>query len=164
VKALGSLFILVGFGAAWAGELRRWRQETETLSQLIAAMEALSSRIRLTRMPLPRLLRELGQVRQGAVAAWLTGLAESLERGEPLRTTWDAACRRLPVEDDVRETVAELGYKLSGDETEICKGIELATGWLRKKMEERSRKKRDWTRQATAVCFSGAALLIILLL
>lgn len=164
MKALGSLFILAGFGAAWAGELRRWRRETETLSQLIAALEALSSRIRLTRTPLPRLLRELGRARQGAVAAWLTGLAESLERGEPLRPTWDAACRRLPVEDDVRETVAGLGYKLSGDEAEICKGIDLATGWLRKKLEERSRKKRDWTRQATAICFSGAALLIILLL
>ena len=164
MKALGSLFILVGFGAAWAGELRRWRRETETLSQLIAALEALSSRIRLTRMPLPRLLRELGRARQGAVAAWLTGLSESLEQGEPLRPAWDEASRRLPVEDDVRETVAELGYKLSGDEAEICKGIDLATTWLRKKLEERSRKKRDWTRQATAVCFSGAALLIILLL
>lgn len=164
MKALGSLFILAGFAAAWAGELRRWRRETETLSQLIAALEALSGRIRLTRTPLPRLLRELGRARQGAIAAWLTGLAGSLERGEPLRPAWDAACRRLPVEDDVRDTVAELGYKLSGDETEICKGIDFVTIWLRKKLEERSRKKRDWTRQATAVCFSGAALLIILLL
>lgn len=164
MKALGSLLILAGFGAAWAGELRRWRQETETLSQLIAVLEALSDRIRLTRTPLPRLLRELGRARQGVVAAWLAWLAESLERGESLRPAWDTACRRLPVENDVRETIAELGYKLSGDEAEICKGINLVTSWLRKKLEERRRKKRNWTRQAAAVCFSGAALLIILLL
>ena len=164
MKALGSLFILAGFGAAWAGELRRWRRETETLSKLIAALEALSSRIRLTRTPLPRLLRELGRARQGAVAVWLTGMAESLERGEPLRPTWDAACRLLPVEDDVEDTVAGAGDKLSAAAAEICKGIDLAASWLRMKLEERSRKKRDWTRQATAVCFSGAALLIILLL
>lgn len=164
MKALGSLLVLAGFGAAWAGELRCWRRETETLSQLSAALEALSGGIRLTRTPLPRLLRELGRVRQGAVAVWLTELAEALERGEPLRPAWNAACRRLPVEDDVREIIAELGYKLSGDEAEICKGISLATSLIRKKSEERCRKKRDWTRQATAVCFSGAALLIILLL
>lgn len=164
MKVLGSLLILAGFGAAWAGELRRWRRETETLSQLTAALEALSGGIRLTRTPLPRLLRELGRARQGVVAVWLTGLAEALERGEPLRPAWNTACRHLPVEDDVREVIAELGYKLSGDETEICKGVDLVTSWLRKKSEERFRKKRDWTRQATAVCFSGAALLIILLL
>ncbi|BAK99573.1 putative stage III sporulation protein AB [Oscillibacter valericigenes Sjm18-20] len=164
MKALGSLLILAGFSAAWAGELRRWRRETETLFQLTAALEALSGGIRLTRTPLPRLFRELGRARQGVVAAWLTELAEALERGELLRPAWNTACRHLPVEDDVREVIAELGYKLSGDEMEICKGIDLVTSWLRKKSEERLRKKRDWTRQATAVCFSGAALLIILLL
>lgn len=164
MKALGSLLILAGFGAAWAGELSRWRCETETLVQLIAVLEALSDRIRLTRMPLPRLLRELSRGRSNPVGPWLAGVAEALERGELLRSAWDAACRRLPVEDGVKRTVGDLGYKLSGDETEICKGIDLVTNWLRENLKERRREKRNWTRQATAVCFSGAALLIILLL
>lgn len=164
MKALGSLLILAGFGAAWAGELGRWRRETETLSQLIAVLEALSDRIRLTRTPLPRLLRELSRGRPNPIGLWLTEVAGALERGEPLRPAWDAACHRLPVEDGVKRTVGDLGYKLSGDEEEICKGIGLATNWIRENLEVRCREKRNWTRQATAVCFSGAAFLIILLL
>lgn len=165
MKTLGSLLILLGFGAAWAGELRRWRRETETLDELIAALEGVSGGIRLTRTPLPRLLRRLGRARRnGAVGAWLTDLAESLERGEPLRPAWEAACGRLPVEEGAREAVAELGYKLSGDEAEICNGISLVTDWLRKRAEERRRERRDRNRQTGAVCFSAAALLIILLL
>lgn len=165
MKVLGSFLILLGFGAAWVGELRRWRRETETLDELIAALEGISGGVRLTRTPLPRLLRRLGRARRDkAVGAWLTEVAEALERGEPLRPVWESACLRLPVEEDAREAVAGLGYKLSGDETEICKGIELVTNWLRKREEERRREKRDRTRQTTAVCFSGAALLIILLL
>ncbi|WP_312615039.1 stage III sporulation protein AB [Oscillibacter sp.] len=165
MKVLGSLLLLLGFGAIWLGELRRRQRETETLDELIAALEELSAGIRLTRTPLPRLLRQLGRSRRsGDVKAWLTEAAESLERGEPLRPAWENACHRLPVEDDAREIVAGLGYKLSGDEVEICNGISLSTDWLRKRAEERRKEKRDCFRQTTAVCFSAAALLLILLL
>ena len=147
MKAMGSLLILWGFGAVWAGELSRRRREGETLDELIAALEAISAGIRLTRTPLPRLLRQAGRARRSeAVAAWLTGLAESLERGEPLRPAWEAACRRLPAEDEVREAVAGLGCRLSGDEAEVCNGIRLVTDWLRMRAEERRREKRDQTR------------------
>ena len=165
MKAIGSLLILWGYGAVWLGELRRRRQESETLDELIAALEAISAGIRLARMPLPRLLRQAGRARRSkAVGDWLMGLAESLERGEPLRPAWEAACRRLPAEDEVCEAVAGLGNRLSGDETEICNGICLVTDWLRMRAEERRREKRDQTRKTAAVCFSAAALLLILLL
>ena len=123
----------------------------------------MSDRIRLTRMPLPRLLRELSRGRSNPVGPWLAEVAEALERGELLRSAWDAACRRLPVEDGVKRTVGDLGYKLSGDETEICKGIDLITNWLRENLKERRREKRNGQGRP-AVYFSGAALLIILLL
>lgn len=165
MKVLGSLLLLLGFGAIWLGELRRRQRETETLDELIAALEEVSAGIRLNRTPLPRLLRQVGRSRRsGDVKAWLTGTAESLERGESLRPAWESGCRRLPIEDDAREIVAGLGYKLSGDEMEICKGILLSTDWLRKRTEERRKEKRDCFRQTTAVCFSAAALLLILLL
>lgn len=165
MKALGSLMLLLGFGAIWLGELRRRQREAETLDELIAALEEISAGIRLTRTPLPRLLRQVSRSRRsGDVKAWLTGAAESLERGEPLRPAWENACRCLPIEDDTREIVAGLGYKLSGDEAEICKAILLSTDWIRKRAEERRKEKRDYFRQTTAVCFSAAALLLILLL
>jgi len=165
VKALGSLLLLLGFGAIWLGELRRRQRETETLDELITALEELSAGIRLTRTPLPRLLRQVGRSRRSEyVMVWLTGAADSLERGESLRSAWENACRRLPIEDDAQGIVASLGYRLSGDETEICKGISLSTDWLRKRAEERRKEKRDCFRQTTAVCFSAAALLLILLL
>ncbi len=165
MKALGSLLLLLGFGAIWLGELRRNQRETQTLEELISTLEELSAGIRLTRTPLPRLLRQVSRSRRsGDVMAWLAEAAESLERGEPLRPAWESACHRLPIEDDAREIVAGLGYKLSGDEAEICKGISLSTDWIRRRMDERRKEKRDYFRQTTAVCFSAAALLLILLL
>lgn len=165
MKALGSLLLLLGFGAIWMGELRRRQRETETLDELIAALEEISAGIRLSRTPLPRLLRRVSRSRRsGDISAWLTKTAESLERGEPLRPAWEAASRCLPIQDDAREIVAGLGYKLSGDEAEICKGIMLSTDWIRKRVEEKKSEKRNSFRQTTAVCFSAAALLLILLL
>lgn len=164
IKLLGSLLVLGGFAAAWAEELNRWRRERETLAQLIGALGALSDRIRLTRLPLPRILRELGEARAGAVGAWLTETAAALEGGAALKNAWETSCKYLPVEDKIQKIVGELGYKLSGDEMEICEGISLVTDWLNRELVERNRKKQDWTRQAGAICFSGAALLIILLL
>lgn len=165
MKTLGSLLILLGFGGAWLGELRRWRREAETLDELIAALEAVSAGIRLTRTPLPRLLRRLGRSpRSGFAAAFLTEVAEALEQGQPLCPAWVAACNRLPLADGEREAIAGLGYKLSGDEAEVCHGISLVTNWLRKRAEEHRLEKRNRVRQTTAICFSSAALLLILLL
>lgn len=164
IKLLGSALILGGFSAAWLSELRRWRRELESLNDLVAVLEELSNGVRLTRTPLPRLFRRLGQTRPGAVGDWLMEMSGALERGEGIRPVWANACKALPLEEGIQKTVGELGYKLSGDEQQICKAISLVGIQLTRELEEKCRRKRDWERQLTALCFSGAALLIILLL
>lgn len=164
VKLLGSTLILSGFSAVWLSELRRWRQELGSLNDLVAVLEEMSNGVRLTRTPLPRLFRRLGQARPGAVGDWLVGMSGALETGEGIRAVWANACKALPLEEEIQKTVGELGYKLSGDEEQICKAISLVGIQLTRELEEKRRRKRDWERQLTALCFSGAALLIILLL
>lgn len=164
IKLIGSVLILTGFGVVWISELCRWRKEAETLSDLFAALGEMSDRIRLTRMPLPRLFRELGRAKHGPVCEWLTEMANHLEAGQPVQSTWISACNNLPVEEGVHTKIAELGYKFTGDEECICNTILVINEFLKNKLEEKQRQKRDRERQATALCFSGAALLIILLL
>jgi stage III sporulation protein AB len=53
---------------------------------------------------------------------------------------------------------------LTGDEEAICRSLALAAAFLRERGAERRRARRDQVRRDTALCFSGAAFLIILLL
>ncbi|WP_295866110.1 stage III sporulation protein AB [uncultured Oscillibacter sp.] len=164
MKLLGAALVLAGFGAAWRSQLRAWRQEEETLACLAAALEQLCARIRLTRRPLPRLLREVSGGGRSPAETCLRETAAAMERGEPPSRAWAAACRTLPLGETARSAAAELGGALSGGEEDICKAIQLAADRLRGELTELRHEKRDRAKRSGAVCFSAAALVIILLL
>lgn len=164
LKTVGSVLVLSGFAALWLGQLRSWRREITVLEDVIGVLERMESRIRLERTPLPRMLNDLGKSRGTVVSAWMAQLSAALRQGQPLPRAWADAAAGLPLEDEAGRAVGELGYKLSGDEMEICGGIAAVCGHLKKILEEKRRIRRDRERQAAAICFSGAALLIILLI
>ena len=164
MKLLGAALVLAGFGAAWRSQLRAWRQEEETLACLAAALEQLCARIRLTRRPLPRLLREVSGAGRSPAETCLRETAAAMERGEPPSRAWAAACRTLPLGEAAHSAAAELGGALSGGEEDICKAIQLAADRLRGELTELRHEKRDRAKRSGAVCFSAAALVIILLL
>lgn len=164
LKVVGSVLVLSGFAALWLGQLRTWRREIAVLEDVIGVLERMESRIRLERAPLPRLLGDLSMGRGNVVTIWMKELSSALQQGQPLHRAWADAAEKLPLEDEALRMVRELGYKLSGDEEEISGGISTACNQLKKILEEKRRIRRDRERQAAAVCFSGAALLIILLI
>ena len=60
--------------------------------------------------------------------------------------------------------LAELGDSLHGDEENVCKVISLAIYSMAQDAEEQTRRQPEEAKRATALCLSGAALLVILLI
>lgn len=109
MRLLGAALILTGFGAGWSALARTWRMEEAALCRLDAALRSLGARIRLTRRPLPRLLREEGGAGITAADTLLLEVSDRLERGETLSGAWRAAAEMLPLREDIRRTVSALG-------------------------------------------------------
>ena len=59
VKLVGSLLVLAGGGLLWYTRMRAWRTRRNALQDLAAVLRAMGEEIRMTRTPMPRLLRKL---------------------------------------------------------------------------------------------------------
>lgn len=162
LKGMGCLLVSVSAVWVWLGQLRAWRREEQTLLSLLTVLEQMSAAIRITRTPLPRLFRQLGGTRQDVVGRWLEAMAGEIQDGQPLREVWARGCAALTVGATEREVLLRL--QLSGDEEQICKAISLARDELAEHLREKRQSCHDKMRQSAAVCFSGAALVMILLL
>lgn len=164
VKLLGSLLILGG--GLWA----RWsmvsvcRRELDTLSELTACLSEMTEEIRQARTPLPELLDRLGRGRGTEVTAFFSHVAGVVRQGGDAALAWRQAAEELPLCDEDRDVLTEAGRQLSGDETFVCKGISLVTSHLTRSLEEQRRSRGEREKRVTALCFSAAALLVILLL
>ena len=120
--------------------------------------------IRLARTPMPLLLEYLAKDRCPDAAAFFSETAECLRRGESLEESWRREVSRLPLPPEDVRTLEPLGTALGGDEEEACKAISLAAYELAKHAEERAAERKGEDRRAAALCFSAAALLVILLI
>ena len=63
-----------------------------------------------------------------------------------------------------REALAALGDSLHGDEESVCKAISLVIYQLAKSLEETDRVRQQEEKRTAALCFSAAALMVILLI
>ena len=82
VKLLGALCVLAGGACVRQSQVREDRRELETLFALASALDRLGQAVRLTRMPLPRLLADLGQEQAGDTSAFCAAVSAARERGE----------------------------------------------------------------------------------
>lgn len=164
LKLAGSLCVLSAGGLVWFQRRAALWREMEALRALAAELERMAGGIRLDRAPVPRLLARAGLGRNGDAAGFFQSVSEGLRRGNPLTEAWRDAAAVLPLTDGDRRTVAELGVSLTGDEAQACKGIDLVNTYLRKRYEELEKRRPERERQSTALCFSAAALVIILLI
>lgn len=155
---LGSLLLLGGALWLWLGLVQAQRRQLRLLEELAASLEQMVSAIRFRRETLLRLLaaqrqRPLAGPYYGAVLA-------ALEEGISLPAAWRQGfaalsgeggriLRRLEPEGDEQRILGELTWA-AGELTELRKGLE---------QESRQREKL-WF----AGLFSGAGLLLILLI
>ena len=163
LKLLGSACVLGGGLLCWLMALSERRRTREDLSDLLAALRRMREEIRMARTPLPLLLEALGSDCRGPeTAALFRQSAEAARQGEGLEAAWRDGVRLLPLASREREALE--GMTLRGDEESVCKGISLAITALAKCVEELERQRPERDRRTAALCFSGAALLVILLI
>ena len=164
VKVVGSALVLLGGVLARQLHLAERRRGLEALREVTAALRQMADAIRMARTPLPALLDALALGRGEAVGDFFRAAAQAARRGGDLRRTWETAAEELPLCPADRAALRELAGSLQGDEESVCRAINLVTGQLARSMEEQTRRRPEEEKRATALCLSGAALLVILLI
>ena len=164
IKLAGSLCILGGGVLARYLQAAARRREMDTLSDLLSVLRRMAEEIRMARTPLPALLNQLAMGCGAETEAFLRAAAAAAGGGEGLRETWRREAEKLPLPEGARAAMLRLGERLCGDEESICKAILLAEHSLAREESEYIRRQPEADRRATALCLSGAALLVILLI
>lgn len=115
LKVIGAALVMAGtVGLGWRG-VERLGERVEALRGLQGAVAYLEEELAFRFTPLPQLLEQLSQNRQGAVGAFFGNVRKKMERGDiPLRQGWRQAVEEtLPMlKDEEQKTVAELGEVL----------------------------------------------------
>lgn len=163
MRALAGSVLILG-GGLWAflrvrGENRRRRN---TLADLLGALERMGEEIRMARTPLPHLLERLAADCRPEAASLLRSAAKAARSGEDVGAVWRREAGALPLEP--RDIEALRGLNLGGDEESVCHGISLVIHMLTKSLEESDARRPQEEKRTAALCFSAAALLVILLI
>lgn len=164
VKLLGSLCVFCGGALAWWEQMAERRRKRDTLSDLLAALRRMAEEVRMARTPLPLLLDTLSRGCGPDTAAFFQRTGEAARQGEDLSGVWEKEAALLPLAMGDKALLTNLGSSLHGDEESVCKAISIVIYELAKSAEELEQRRRLEEKQATALCFSAAALLVILLI
>ncbi len=164
LKLLGSLLIASGGALAWYLQLSERKRRRDTLSDLQTAFRRMGEEVRMARTPLPALLERLATDCGPEAAAFFTAVSRAAGEGEALPPVWRREAEALPLEEEDKSAVLELGDDLQGDEEKVCKAISRVTYTLAKGAEKAERERPEKEKRAAALWFSASALLVILLL
>ena len=93
-----------------------------------------------------------------------SGVSSAVRQGEALPEIWKALAEELPLNEADKSAAAALGRDLQGDEETVCKAVSAVAYQLAKSAEETERSRPEEEKRATALWFSAAALLVILLI
>lgn len=163
-ELLGSLCIFAAGGVVWSRRRQGRRRQRELLWELAAALDQMEAEIRLERTPLPLLFRhmvqESGQETEGLFAA----VARAVTAGEAPSVSWRRAVSALPLSEGDERVLIRVADAMQDSETNICKVMSLASDSLRKSLSVLEARRSEEDKRATALCFSTAALLVILLI
>lgn len=164
LKLLGGVCVASGGTLAWYIQQSERRRERDTLSDLRRAFHRMGEGIRMTRTPLPALLKALAGDCGEPAAAFFEAVSRAAAGGEDLRRVWREGAEALPLRERDKSVVSALVQSLQGDEEEACKAISHVTCELAKSAGEAERKRPEEEKRAAALWFSAAALLVILLI
>lgn len=160
---------LMGCGCVMAaGACLFWRITAEerrravVLYDLAMALETMADEIRMNRTPMPRLLLKMGTGRCGEVMDFFA--AVRMSSGEMgLSASWRRAAEVLPLPEQEQRSFSELGSCLTGDEERACRGLRSVSEQFSRVLERQRDTTAEATKRNAALCLSGAALMIILL-
>ena len=110
------------------------------------------------------LFRQTARGRCHEVSQLFEGSAAALAAGRSPEIVWCQAVSCLPVSETDKRALSELVKALQGDETSACKGILLARKELQNSLSQLEKQRPEEEKRTAALCFSAAALLVILLI
>lgn len=160
---LGGICIATGCGGLWLMQMKRQRKLLETLVELSGAMLEIRGQIIANQTPLPRIFLQLSQSAQGHGNDFFGDVICNLQEGKTLQMAWEEAVLSGQFPLEVEGVLLQVGRSFSGDEEQICKVLSLANGCLERIIKQYQEDLPDKRRSTGALCFSGGALLLILL-
>ena len=163
MKALGVVLVLAAAGGVWLRMLAGQRRELDTLRRLAALLARMEAEIQGRRTPLPRLLEELSQA-EPRLGPALRQILSGLWAGEALPELLGRCADTWGLSPWCRTALWELGCALGGDADPSAGALAFARQRVLEELEEKRRSQRERERGSAALCFSGAALVVILLL
>ena len=161
-KLLGSVLVFIGGGLVWHLQWKERHRRRRLLIDLVSVLRRMQEEIRMARTPLPELLVGLAKNCGRDCSEFLCTVADAASRGDALSAAWRTGCEELPLRRREQEVLMDLS--LYGDEEKVCKGVSVAIYELAKCAAEAEQSRLEEEKRATALCFSGAALLVILLI
>ena len=159
MKILGALLVLLGGLSLRCALLRRRRERTEAGEELCRCLDRLRRGIFVLRLPLPRLVEECRQECRLTAPFW-GALALAMASQTPFPAAWREALRQLG--EPYAALMAPVGQALTAGEREDL--INLAREEVYRAVQEERRQRGEQARLITALCLSGALLLIVVLL
>lgn len=161
-KLLGSVLVFIGGGLVWHLQWKERQRRRAVLTDLVSVLRRMQEEIRMARTPLPELLFGLAKDCGRDCSEFLCTVADAASRGNALSAAWRTGCEKLPLRHCEQDVLMALS--LYGDEEKVCKDISVATYELAKRAAEVEQSRPEEEKRTTALCFSGAALLVILLI
>ena len=162
IKLLGSLMVFTGGGLVWWIQLKERRRKSAVLSDLALILRQMQEEIRMMRTPMPELFQKLENRCGQDVSGVLRTLSEAVKQGNEVKDIWREEICVLPMDKRTREVLCSLDF--CGDEEKLCKDLSFAAYEMAKSVEELEDRRQEESKRTTALCFSCAALLVILLI
>ena len=163
MKTLGAALVLAAAGGVWLRMLAGQRRELDTLRRLAALLARMGAEIQGRRTPLPRLMEELAR-EESRLGPALRQVLSGLRAGEALPELLGRCADAWGLSPWCRTALWELGCALGGDVEESAEALAFARRRVLEELEERRRSQREREKGSAALCFSCAALVVILLL
>ena len=164
IKLVGSLCVLFAGGSVWWLQRQEQRRRRQVVAELVSTLERMETSIRLNQTPLLPLFRQAARGRCHEVSQLFEGSAAALAAERSPEIVWCQAVSCLPVSETDKRALSELVNALQGDEASACKGILLVRKELQSSLSQLEKQRPDEEKRAAALCFSAAALLVILLI
>ena len=158
----GAALLLAASALLRRAILSRARQQRRTLRALSEGFLSLAQDVRATLAPFPALLETMP--REGAAGTFFSSVRALLSCGETLPGAWRTAAEALPLSERERSAVASLASALGGEEESVCTALHRASAELLSAERALHAREREDGRVISALCFSGALMLGILLL
>ena len=159
MKLVGSVLVFCG-GCWWYYiALKERGSRQKTLERLLGNLHEMREIVGGERLPLPQVLERLGEE-----GTYFGRVREMLRYSESFEFCWSDAAKLLDLSKRNRSIWCWLGTQLTGNEQSVIRALDFAERELEAERQKMMQESREVSQRKAVVCFSTAALLVILLL